>query len=87
MCAKFHEIISNGISHRLDTISILKITKENNSAKNAGGATVFNLCTSSVMLYISTKFWFKQYCIHRKYIHVSTIHNGTGSDSKQSAYM
>ena len=31
--------------------------------------------------------WFKQYFIHRKYIHVSTIQNGTGSDSKQSAYM
>ena len=28
----------------------------NNSAKNAGGATIVNLCTSSVMLYISTKF-------------------------------
>ena len=28
-------------------ISILKITKGNNSAKNAGGATVVNLCTSS----------------------------------------
>ena len=26
------------------------------SAKNAGGATVVDLCTSSVMLYISTKF-------------------------------
>ena len=37
-------------------ISILKITKGNNSAKNAGGATVVNLCTSSIMLYISTKF-------------------------------
>ena len=34
-------------SYRVDTISILKITKENNSAKNAGGATVFNLCMSS----------------------------------------
>ena len=33
-----------------------KITKGNNSAKNAGGATVVNLCTSSDMLYISTKF-------------------------------
>ena len=33
--------------------------------------------------------WFKLYFIHRKYIpvHVSTIHNGTGSDIKQSAYM
>ena len=38
-------------------ISIGKITKGNNSAKNAGGATVVNVCTSSVMLYISTKFW------------------------------
>ena len=26
---------------------ILKITKGNNSAKNVGGVTVFNLCTSS----------------------------------------
>ena len=43
-------------SYRVDTISIGKITKGNNSAKNAGGATVVNLCTSSVMLYISTKF-------------------------------
>ena len=40
----------------MDTISIGKITKGNNSAKNAGGATVVNLCTSSVMLYIYTKF-------------------------------
>ena len=40
----------------MDTISIGKITKGNNSAKNAGGATVVNLCMSSVMLYISTKF-------------------------------
>ena len=30
-----------------DTISILKITKVNNSAKNVGGATVVNLCMSS----------------------------------------
>ena len=33
-----------------------KITKGSNSAKNAGGATVVNLYTSSGMLYISTKF-------------------------------
>ena len=37
--AKFHEIISNGIKV-IDTISIGKITKGDNSAKNAGGATV-----------------------------------------------
>ena len=44
---KFCKIISNGISYRADTISILKITKGNNSAKNVGGVTVVNLCTSS----------------------------------------
>ena len=30
-----------------DTISILKITKGNNSAKNVGRVTVVNLCTLS----------------------------------------
>ena len=44
---KFCEIISNGISYKADMISILKITKGNNSAKNEGGVTVVNLCTSS----------------------------------------
>ena len=34
-------------SYRVDTISIWKITKGNNSAKNVGGMTVVNLCTSS----------------------------------------
>ena len=34
-------------SYRADTISIQKITKGNNSAKNEGGVTTFNLCTSS----------------------------------------
>ena len=29
----------------MDTISIPKITKGNNSAKNVGGVTVVNLCT------------------------------------------
>ena len=36
----------------MDTISIRKITKGNNSAKNVGGVTVVNL----VMLYICAKF-------------------------------
>ena len=40
----------------MDTISILKITKGNNSAKNVGGMTVVNLCTSSGHNYISTMF-------------------------------
>ena len=46
---KFHEIILNGIKviERADTISIPKITKGNNSAKNVGGVTVVYLCTSS----------------------------------------
>ena len=34
-------------SYRADTISILKITKGNNSAKNVGGVTIVNLCMSS----------------------------------------
>ena len=37
-------------------ISILKITKGNNSAKNVGGVTVVELSRCLVMLYISTKF-------------------------------
>ena len=47
-CTKFREIISNGIKVIADTISILKITMGNNSAKNIGGVTVVNLCMSSV---------------------------------------
>ena len=39
--------ISNGIKVKVDTISILKITKGNNSAKNVGGVTDVNLCKSS----------------------------------------
>ena len=34
-------------SYRAGTISILKITKGNTSAKNVGGVAVVNLCTSS----------------------------------------
>ena len=43
ICAKFHGIISNGIKVLVDMISIGKITKGNNSAENAGEATVVNL--------------------------------------------
>ena len=53
---KFCEIFVKSQTVSMDTISIGKITMGNNSAKNAGGATVVNICTSSVMLYISTKF-------------------------------
>ena len=44
---KFCEIISNGNKVKERKISILKITKGNNSTKNVGGVTVVNLCTSS----------------------------------------
>ena len=37
-------------------ISILKITKGNNSAKNVDGVNVVNLCTCLVMLYVCAKF-------------------------------
>ena len=40
----------------MDTISIRKITKGNNSAKNVGGINVLISAHCLVMLYISTKF-------------------------------
>ena len=47
----FYQVLRNYLkryqSYRADTISILKITKGNNSAKNVGGVTVVNLCTLS----------------------------------------
>ena len=45
-------------SYRADTISILKITKGNNSAKNVGGVTVIHLCTlSGHVLYFYQVLW------------------------------
>ena len=56
----FYQVLWNYLkryqSYRANTISILKITKGNNSAKNVGGVTVVELCTLSGHLYISTKF-------------------------------
>ena len=47
----FYQVLGNYLkryqSYRADTISILKITKGNNSAKNVGGVTVVDLCMSS----------------------------------------
>ena len=47
----FYQVLWNYLklyqSYRADTISIRKITKGNNSAKNVGGVTVVDLCTSS----------------------------------------
>ena len=48
ICAKFHEIYLELYQrYRADTISIRKITKGNNSAKDVVEATVVNLCMSS----------------------------------------
>ena len=45
---KFYEIISNGIKVIERTRFLYrKISKGNNSAKNVGGVTVVDLCTSS----------------------------------------
>ena len=47
----FYQVLWNYLkqyqSYRADTISILKITKGNNSAKNVDGVNVVHLCTSS----------------------------------------
>ena len=47
----FYQVLWNYLkryqSYRADTISIPKISKGNNSAKNVGGVTVVDLCTSS----------------------------------------
>ena len=47
LCQVSWNNIKRYLSYRVNTISIRKITKGNNSAKNAGGATVVNLCMSS----------------------------------------
>ena len=56
----FYQVLWNYLeryqSYRADTISILKITKGNNSAKKGGGVTVLISACRLVTLYISTKF-------------------------------
>ena len=55
-------------SYNTDTISILKITKGNNSAKNVGGVTVVDLCTSSghaLYFYQVLRNYFKRYQSYR----------------------
>ena len=51
MLLYFYQVLRNYLeqyqSYRADMISILKITKGNNSARNVGGVTALNLCTSS----------------------------------------
>ena len=58
----FYQLLWNYLkryqSYRADTISILKFSKGNNSAKNVGGVTVVNLCTSSDhALYLCQVSW------------------------------
>ena len=58
----FYQVLWNYLkryqSYRANTISILKITKGNNSAKNVGGVTVVKLCTLSVhALYFYQVLW------------------------------
>ena len=47
----FYQVLRNYLeqyqSYRADMISILKITKGNNSARNVGGVTILNLYMSS----------------------------------------
>ena len=43
ICAKFHEIILNGIK----VIEQTRFTKRNNFAKNVVGVNIVNLCMSS----------------------------------------
>ena len=47
LCRVSRNYLERYQSYRADTISIRKITKGNNSAKNVGGVTVFYLCISS----------------------------------------
>ena len=68
----FYQVLWNYLKryqkYRADTISILKITKGNNSAKNVGGVRVVDLCTlSGHALYFYQVLWnyLKQYQSYR----------------------
>ena len=56
----FYQVLWNYLeqyqSYRADTISILKFSKGNNSAKNVGGVTVLISARRLIMLYICAKF-------------------------------
>ena len=47
LCQVSRNYLEQYQSYTADTISIRKITKGNNSAKNVGGVTAVHLCTSS----------------------------------------
>ena len=67
----------------MDTISILKITKGNNSAKTVGGVTVVNHCTSSghaLYFYQVLCHYLKRYQSYRAdTISILKITNGNNS--------
>ena len=68
----------------MDTISILKISKGNNSAKNVGGVTVVNLCMSSDrVLYLCqvSRNYLKQYQSYGADTNVQPLTDGQ-KDSK-----
>ena len=73
-------------SYRADTISILKITKGNNSAKNVGGVTVVNLCTLSghaLYFYQVLRNYLKRYQSYRAdTISIQKITKGNNSSKK-----
>ena len=56
----FYQVLCNYLkqyqSYRADTISILKISKGNNSTKNVGGVMVLISACRLIMLYICAKF-------------------------------
>ena len=56
----FYQVLLNYLeryqSYRADTISIPKISKGNNSAKNVGGVTVLISARRLIVVYICTKF-------------------------------
>ena len=70
----------------MDTISILKITKGNNSAKTVGGVTVVNHCTSSghaLYFYQVLCHYLKRYQSYRAdTISILKITNGNNSTKK-----
>ena len=58
LCQVSRNYLERYQSYRADMISSMKITKGNNSAKNVGGVTIFNLCTSSGhALYFNQVLW------------------------------
>ena len=86
----FYQILWNYLkryqSYRVDRISILKITKGNNSAKNVGGVTVVNLCTSSGhALYFYQVLWHyhKRYQRYRADT-ISILENTKGNNSAKN---